>query len=184
MLRAVALQHNDDGKEHKTKFAPSFDFSKWAQEMIRSLKLENRDEVLGLMLKLAQTFVAAGANFVETAPEKANLGDCVMFPSDVCHAAAAPQSETFPRVTSYMSFVPKVVVEDAKWSPLLETLFSSEHVCDRRTMVDPFLLTKMMTMHGEDPIVAQKAADWLTNGKHALVKGHALNHRSHGDALN
>ena len=107
-----------------------------------------------------------------------------MFPSDVCHAAAAPQSETFPRVTSYMSFVPKVVVEDAKWSPLLETLFSSEHVCDRRTMVDPYLLTKMMTMHGEDPIVAQKAADWLTHGKDALVKGHALNHRSRGDALN
>jgi hypothetical protein len=34
----------------------------------------------------------------------------------------------------------------------------------------------MMTMHGEDPIVAQKAAYWLTYGKGALVKGHALNH--------
>ena len=178
VLRAVAIQHNEDGKEHKTKFAPNFDFSKWAQEMILNLKQQERAQVLLLMKELAETFEAAGQSFVETAPEKANLGDCVMFPADVCHAAAAPQRKSFPRVTSYMSFVPKVVVDDPKWSPLLETLFSAEHVCDRRTMVDPFLLTKMMTMHGEDPIVAQKAADWLTHGKTALVKGHALNHRS------
>ena len=176
VLRAVAIQHNEDGKEHKTKFAPNFDFSKWTQDMILNLKLENRAQVLELMLKLAQTFEAAGKSFVETAPAQANLGDCVMFPTDMCHAAAAPQHESLPRVTSYMSFVPKVVVDDRKWSPLLEALFTSEHVCDRRTMVDPFLLTKMMTMHGEDPIVAQKAVDWLTYGKHALVKGNALKH--------
>ena len=176
VLRAVAIQHNEDGKEHKTKFAPNFDFSKWAQKMILNLKQQELAKVLLLMKELAQTFEAAGQSFVETEPEKANLGDCVMFPADVCHAAAAPQRESFPRVTSYMSFVPKVVVDDPKWSPLLETLFTSEHVFDRRTMVDPFLLTKMMTVHGEDPIVAQKAADWLTYGKHALVKGNALKH--------
>jgi hypothetical protein len=183
VLRAVAVQHNDDGKEHKTKFAPNFDFSRWAQDMILNLKLEKSDQVLNLMFKLAQTFEAAGKSFAETAPAQANLGDCVMFPTDMCHAAAAPQHAIFPRVTSYMSFVPKVVVDDPKWSPLLETLFSSEHVYDRRTMVDPYLLTKMMTMHGEDPIVAQKAADWLTYGKNALIKGHTLSHRSRGDAL-
>ena len=34
VLRAVAIQHNEDGKEHKTKFAPNFDFSKWTKDMM------------------------------------------------------------------------------------------------------------------------------------------------------
>ena len=77
MLRAVAIQHNEDGKEHKTKFAPNFDFSKWARKMILNLKQQERAKVLLLMKELAETFEAAGQSFVETEPEKANLGDCM-----------------------------------------------------------------------------------------------------------
>jgi hypothetical protein len=173
LLCAVAVQHNDDKKEHKTKFAPNFNFSIWAKAMISSLKLEKRNDVLGLMQQLANAFTKAGETFEKTS-EKANLGDCVVFPSDMLHAAAAPQQIMSRRVVSYYSFVPKVVIDDPQWTPLLETLFSAEHVLDRRTMVDPNMLTQMMSVHGEDPLVEQKAYQWLRYGKSALVKGRVL----------
>ena len=69
----------------------------------------------------------------------ANRGDAVMFPSDVFHAAAAPHKpeDDYPRITAYMQFVPRVVVENEEWWPLLRTLYSPEIVFDRRTMVGP-----------------------------------------------
>ena len=173
MLCAVAVQHNEDKKEQKTKFAPNFNFSTWAKAMISFLKLEQRNEVFQLMKQLAGAFTWAGKSF-ETTSDKANLGDCVVFPSDMLHAAAAPQQILSRRVVSYYSFVPKVVIDDPQWTPLLETLFSAEHVLDRRTMVDPNMLTQMMSVHGEDPLVEQKAYQWLSNGKSALVKGRVL----------
>jgi hypothetical protein len=173
LLCAVAVQHNDDKTEHKTKFAPNFNFSIWAKAMISSLKLEKRSEVFQLMEQLANAFTQAGKSFEKTS-EKANLGDCVVFPSDMLHAAAKPQQIMSRRVVSYYSFVPKVVIDDPQWTPLLETLFSAEHVLDRRTMVDPNMLTQMMSVHGEDPLVEQKAYQWLRYGKSALVKGRVL----------
>jgi ectoine hydroxylase-related dioxygenase (phytanoyl-CoA dioxygenase family) len=66
---------------------------------------------------------------LEEAPNKAQRGDAVVFLSDIFHAGAAPvvvenaTAEEGPRVTSYLQFVPTVVVQNPEWWPLLETLY-------------------------------------------------------------
>ena len=135
-------------------------------QLIALIKKEDREGVLSTLERLAE-LLQTNQTQLEVAPKKAQRGDAVAFPSDLFHAGAAPvvaenaTAEDCPRVTSYLQFVPTVVVQNAEWWPLLETLYDSEHVFDRRTMVGPFQLAHIMSLHGEDPLVVEHAEHWL-----------------------
>ena len=172
LLCAVAVHHSPDGRQHKTIFPPpeGFDCSVFMAKMIELIKTEDRDGVCSEMKHVAELLQKKEKELGNN--ERADTGDAVIFRSDVLHAGAAPLSkEEFPRITSYMQFVPKVVVENEEWWPLLGTLYSSEHVFDRRTMVDPFVLVKMMDFYGEDPLLLEQARHWLMDGENAPHKG-------------
>ena len=134
--------------------------------MIKLIKEENGGGVLFELSTLAQQ-LQNNQQQLGAAARKADRGDAVIFPSTTFHAAAAPivdlndTAEDLPRVTSYMMFAPKVVVENKEWWPLLRTLYDSEHVFDRRTMVGPTMLLRLMALHGEDPLVVAHAEHWL-----------------------
>ena len=136
--------------------------------MITNIKNEDKNKVLGELQTLAKLLQDKQSE-LGTNPRQAKLGDAVVFASDRFHAGAAPfvnedagdKFEDYPRVMSYMEFAPKVVVEEKKWWPLLKTLYNSEEVFDRRSMVDPRMLLNMMELHGEDPLVVQQARRWL-----------------------
>ena len=112
--------------------------------MITNIKNEDTNRVLEELQTLAKQLQDKQSE-LGTNPRQAKLGDAVVFASDEFHAGAAPfvnedagdKFEDYPRVMSYMEFAPKVVVEEEKWWPLLETLYNSEEVFDRRSMVDP-----------------------------------------------
>ena len=172
---AVAVHHSPDGQQHKTIFrSPHEDFksSEWVAKLIKLIKEENGGGVLCELSTLAQQ-LQNNQQQLGAAARKANRGDAVIFPSTTFHAAAAPivalndTAEDLPRVTSYMMFAPKVVVENKEWWPLLRTLYDSEHVFDRRTMAGPTTLVRIMLLHGEDPLVVEQAQHWLD----ALTKG-------------
>ena len=174
LLCAVAVHHSPDGRQHKTIFRPEgFDCSVFMANMIELIKTEDREKVCSEMKQVAELLQKKEKELGNNEHgEFANTGDAVIFRSDVLHAGAAPLSkEEFPRITSYMQFVPKVVVKNEEWWPLLGTLYSSEHVFDRRTMVDPFVLVKMMDFYGEDPLLLEQARHWLMDGENALHKG-------------
>ena len=169
VLCAVAVQHSSNGNQHKTIFQSpeeGFKTSEFVAKLITLVKKEDRKgvcEELGNLAKLLQKEQSQ----LGKSSRKANRGDAVVFPSDVFHAGAAPvvaegeEAEDNPRVTSYMMFAPTVVVENKEWWPLLRTLYDSEVVFDRRTMVGPTMLLRMMTLHGEDPLVVAHAEHWL-----------------------
>jgi len=142
-------------------------------KMIKLIKAEDRDGVCSEMKQLAELLQTKDKELgIDKTGERANRGDAVIFRSDLLHAAPAPLTkEQFPRITSYMQFVPKVVVENEEWWPLLGTLYSSENVFDRRTMVDPLELVKMMRFSGEDPLMLEQARHWLVDGENAPHKG-------------
>ena len=135
-------------------------------KLIALIKKEDRDGVLSTLERLAE-LLQTNQTQLEATPNKAQRGDAVVFPSDLFHAGAAPvvaenaTAEDCPRVTSYLQFVPTVVVQNKEWWPLLETLYDSEHVFDRRTMVGVGQLARLMTLHGEDPRVVEHAEHWL-----------------------
>jgi hypothetical protein len=139
--------------------------------MIELIKAEDRDGVCTEMQQLAELLQTKEKELGNDG-KRADRGDAVIFRSDLLHAAPAPLfMEDYPRITSYMQFVPKVVVENEEWWPLLGTLYSSESVFDRRTMVDPFQLVKMMSFSGEDPLMLEQARHWLMDGENAPHKG-------------
>ena len=169
---AVAVHHSYHAQNKTLFVAPceNFKASEFVANLIMLIKSENRDGVfkeleLGKLAKQLQQ----NQNGLDVAEKqrKAKQGDAVIFPSDVFHAAAAPvvayndKPEDFPRVTSYMQFVPKPVVEEREWRPLLRTLYNAEVVFDRRTMVGPSQLLTMLTQHGENPLVVERARLWL-----------------------
>ena len=164
LLCAVAVHHTPSG-QHKTIFqspGEGFKTSEFVAKFITLVKNEDRDGVLRELGNLAEQLQRRQPQ-LESAPRKAKRGDAVMFPGDMFHAAAAPvvTVEGSPRVTSYLEFVPTVVVKNKEWWPLLRTLYDSEHVFDRRTMVSRTNLCRLMTLHGEDPLVVEHAENWL-----------------------
>ena len=175
LLCAVAVHHSPNG-QHKTIFrspAEGFKTSEFFANLFTLVKKEDREGVFRELGNLATQLQEAQRELGKATPRKAVRGDAVIFPSDVFHAGAAPvvalngSADDFPRVTSYMQFVPKVVVENKEWWPLLRTLYDSEHVFDRRTMAGPTTLVRIMLLHGEDPLVGEQAQHWLD----ALTKG-------------
>ena len=169
MLCAVAVQHSRNGNQHKTIFRSpeeGFKTSEFVAKLITLVKKEDREGVCEALGNLAKLLQKEQSQLGESS-RKANRGDAALFPSDVFHAGAAPvvaegeEAEDYPRVTSYMMFAPTVVVKNKEWWPLLRTLYDSEHVFDRRTMVGPTMLLRMMTLHGEDPLVVAHAEHWL-----------------------
>ena len=169
VLCAVAVQHSPNGKQHKTIFRSpeeGFKTSEFVAKLITLVKKEDREGVLKELGNLAKLLQTAQSQLGK-ASGKANRGDAVVFSSDVFHAGAAPVvalneiPEDYPRVTSYMMFAPTVVVENKEWWPLLRTLYDSEVVFDRRTMAGPSSVLRMMTLHGEDPLVVAHAEHWL-----------------------
>ena len=174
LLCAVAVHHSPDERQHKTIFRPEgFDCRVFVAKMIKLIKAEDREKVIIEMQQLAELLQNKEKELGnDTSGERANTGDAVIFRSDVLHAGAAPLSmDEFPRITSYMQFVPKVVVENEEWWPLLGTLYSSENVFDRRTMVDPHELVKMMSFSGEDPLMLEQARHWLVDSENAPYQG-------------
>ena len=172
----VAVHHSLPG-QHKTIFLSpqdleGFKTSEFVAKLITLVKKEDREGVLSELGNLA-TLLQTKQTQHGKALTNANRGDAVIFPSDVFHAGAAlvvapnTRAEDWPRVTSYMQFVPKVLVECKEWWPLLRTLYNAERVFDRRTMAGPTTLLRIMTLHGEDPLVVEQAEDWLD----ALTKG-------------
>ena len=169
VLCAVSVQHSPNGKQHKTIFRSpeeGFKTSEFVAKLITLVKKEDREGVLSELGNLA-TLLQTKQTQHGKALTNANRGDAVIFPSDVFHAGAAPvvaenaTAEDCPRVTSYLQFVPTVVVQNAEWWPLLETLYDSEHVFDRRSMVGRNQLLLLMNLHGEDPLVVEHAGNWL-----------------------
>ena len=165
---AVAVHHALNG-QHKTIFREpeeGFKTSEFVAKLITLIKKEDREGVLGELEHLALLLQTRQSQLEEN-PNKAKRGDAVVFPSDTFHAGAAPvvaenaTAENRPRVTSYMQFVPTVVVQNPEWWPLLKTLYNSEHVLDRCTMVGQSELLHLMTLHGEDPLVVEHAEHWL-----------------------
>ena len=167
---AVAVHHSYHAQNKTLFVAPyeNFKASEFVANLIMLIKSEDRDGVFKELGNLAKQ-LQQNQNGLDAAEKqrKANQGDAVIFPSDVFHAAAAPlvayneKPEDFPRVTSYMQFVPKAVVEEREWRPLLRTLYNAEVVFDRRTMVGPSQLLTMLTQHGENPLVVERARLWL-----------------------
>jgi hypothetical protein len=171
LLCAVAVHHSPND-QHKTIFrTPEDGFKKTSEfvaKLIALIKKEDREGVLRELGNLAELLQTKQIQ-LEEAPRKAKRGDAVLFPSDSWHAAAAPvvavneaaEDVPRPRVTSYYQFAPTVVVQNKEWWPLLRTLYDSEHVFDRRSMVARSQLLRLMTLHGEDPLVVEQAEHWL-----------------------
>lgn len=170
MLCAVAVHLSPDRRQHKTIFrSDGFNCSEFVAKIIDLIKSEQSEELCKVMAVLADQLEEKQEDLTKAERDFANRGDAVMFPSDVFHAAAAPHEpeQDFPRITAYMQFVPRIVVENEEWWPLLRTLYSPEEVFDRRTMVAPAVLQTMMRVHSEDPLVVEGAGRWLS----ALCKG-------------
>ena len=170
MLCAVAVHHSPNG-QHKTIFRSpeeGFKTSEFVAKFIRLVKKEDREGVLRELGNLAALLQAkqsqllqAKQSQLEEAPRKAKRGDAVLFASDSFHAGAPATTEDLPRVTSYFQFAPTVVVQNEEWWPLLRTLYDSEHVFDRRSMVGRNQLLLLMNLHVEDPLVVEHAGNWL-----------------------
>jgi hypothetical protein len=166
----------------KTIFKPTLlDFAKWAKEMIEFIKQENRVEVLDRMKKLADVLEVAQRELLRNCTN-AKRGDAHVFPADGLHAGPGSKAHSanassdahhqdFPRVTSYFQFVPAALFEDKEWEPLLHSMYSAEHVLDRRTMVCPNQLKRMLALHGVDPILVDRAETWLSTGSEPLCEG-------------
>lgn len=153
-LRAVVL-HFTEGQD-KTTFLPQFfDFKDWSTKMLQWLNNPemHRAELLDQMCALASNLEQVqakltedgGAFRVDQGPTK--IADVAVFCSTTLHAAAARKRDT-DRVTAYMQLVPKIVVESEEYKGLLKTRYAAEYVLDRRTMVQPQFLVKMMAHHG------------------------------------
>ena len=182
ILRAVAVQHNDD--QYKTHFQPKLlDTDVWASNMIKLLKNGNRGNILNELETLALKLLKQQAKLKlgHWHGEDAKIADTVMFLSTTMHAAPAPKdatarkkaSKTFEdeRVTSYMQFVPRNVLFNNEFRPLIDSLYASEHVFDRRTMVCPYTLISVMKRHGEPLWEVERAEQLLVTGSNPLNAG-------------
>ena len=179
ILRAVAVQHNDN--QYKTHFQPELlDTDVWASNMIKLLKNENRDDILNDLEALALKLLEQQTELELGHGEDAKIADTVMFLSTTMHAAPAPKdatarkdSKTFEdeRVTSYMQFVPRNVLSNNEFRPLIDSLYASENVFDRRTMVCPYTLISVMKRHGEPLWEVERAEQLLVTGSNPLNAG-------------
>jgi hypothetical protein len=180
ILRAVAVQHNDD--QYKTHFQPKLlDTDVWASNMIKLLKNGNREDILNALKTLALKLQEQQTKLEQGRGEDAKIADTVMFLSTTMHAAPAPKdatarkkaSKTFEdeRVTSYMQFVPRNVLFNNEFRPLIDSLYASEHVFDRRTMVCPYTLISVMKRHGEPLWEVERAEQLLVTGSNPLNAG-------------
>jgi hypothetical protein len=180
ILRAVAVQHNDN--QYKTHFQPDLlDTDVWASNMIKLLKNENRDDILNDLETLALKLLEQQTELELGHGEDAKIADTVMFLSTTMHAAPAPKdatarkkaSKTFEdeRVTSYMQFVPRNVLSNNEFRPLIDSLYASENVFDRRTMVCPYTLISVMKRHGEPLWEVERAEQLLVTGSNPLNAG-------------
>jgi hypothetical protein len=179
ILRAVAVQHNDN--QYKTHFQPELlDTDVWASNMIKLLKNGNRDDILIALETLALNLQEQQIKLEQGRGEDAKIADTVMFLSTTMHAAPAPKdatarkaSKTFEdeRVTSYMQFVPRNVLSNNEFRPLIDSLYASEHVFDRRTMVCPYTLISVMKRHGEPLWEVERAEQLLVTGSNPLNAG-------------
>jgi hypothetical protein len=179
ILRAVAVQHNDD--QYKTHFQPKLlDTDVWASNMIKLLKNGNRENILNELKTLALNLQEQQIKLEQGRGEDAKIADTVMFLSTTMHAAPAPKdatarkaSKTFEdeRVTSYMQFVPRNVLSNNEFRPLIDSLYASEHVFDRRTMVCPYTLISVMKRHGEPLVEVERAEQLLVTGSNPLTAG-------------
>ena len=166
----------------KTIFKPTLlDFAKWAKDMIDVIKQEDREKVLERMKNLANDLEVAQRELLRHCTN-AKRGDAHVFPADGLHAGPGSKAHSanassdahhqdFPRVTSYFQFVPAALFEDKEWEPLLHSMYSAEHVLDRRTMVCPNQLKRMLALHGVDPILVDRAETWLSTGFEPLCEG-------------
>lgn len=179
ILRAVAVQHNDN--QYKTHFQPELlDTDVWASNMIKLLKNGNRENILIALETLALNLQEQQIKLEQGRGEDAKIADTVMFLSTTMHAAPAPKdatarkaSKTFEdeRVTSYMQFVPRNVLSNNEFRPLIDSLYASEHVFDRRTMVCPYTLISVMKRHGEPLWEVERAEQLLVTGSNPLTAG-------------
>ena len=180
ILRAVAVQHNDN--QYKTHFQPDLlDTDVWASNMIKLLKNGNRDDILIALETLALNLQEQQIKLEQGRGEDAKIADTVMFLSTTMHAAPAPKdatarkkaSKTFEieRVTSYMQFVPRNVLSNNEFRPLIDSLYASENVFDRRTMVCPYTLISVMKRHGEPLWEVERAEQLLVTGSNPLNAG-------------
>ena len=178
-MRAVAVQHNDN--QYKTHFQPELlDTDVWASNMIKLLKNGNREDILNALKTLALKLQEQQTKLEQGRGEDAKIADTVMFLSTTMHAAPAPKdatarkaSKTFEdeRVTSYMQFVPRNVLSNNEFRPLIDSLYASEHVFDRRTMVCPYTLISVMKRHGEPLWEVERAEQLLVTGSNPLTAG-------------
>lgn len=178
-MRAVAVQHNDN--QYKTHFQPELlDTDVWASNMIKLLKNGNRENILIALETLALNLQEQQIKLEQGRGEDAKIADTVMFLSTTMHAAPAPKdatarkaSKTFEdeRVTSYMQFVPRNVLSNNEFRPLIDSLYASEHVFDRRTMVCPYTLISVMKRHGEPLWEVERAEQLLVTGSNPLNAG-------------
>ena len=179
ILRAVAVQHNDN--QYKTHFQPDLlDTDVWASNMIKLLKNGNREDILNALKTLALKLQEQQTKLEQGRGEDAKIADTVMFLSTTMHAAPAPKdatarkaSKTFEdeRVTSYMQFVPRNVLSNNEFRPLIDSLYASENVFDRRTMVCPYTLISVMKRHGEPLWEVERAEQLLVTGSNPLNAG-------------
>ena len=179
ILRAVAVQHNDN--QYKTHFQPDLlDTDVWASNMIKLLKNGNRENILIALETLALNLQEQQIKLEQGRGEDAKIADTVMFLSTTMHAAPAPKdatarkaSKTFEdeRVTSYMQFVPRNVLSNNEFRPLIDSLYASENVFDRRTMVCPYTLLSVMKRHGEPLWEVERAEQLLVTGSNPLNTG-------------
>ena len=149
--------------------------------MIKLLKNENRDDILNDLETLALKLLEQQTELELGHGEDAKIADTVMFLSTTMHAAPAPKdatarkkaSKTFEdeRVTSYMQFVPRNVLFNNEFRPLIDSLYASEHVFDRRTMVCPYTLISVMKRHGEPLWEVERAEQLLVTGSNPLNAG-------------
>jgi len=178
-LRAVAVQHNDN--QYKTHFQPELlDTNMWASNMIKLLKNGNRENILNDLKTLALKLQEQQTKLEQGRGEDAKIADTVMFLSTTMHAAPAPKDATAQkasnasedeRVTSYMQFVPRNVLSNNEFRPLIDSLYASEHVFDRRTMVCPYTLISVMKRHGEPLWEVERAEQLLVTGSNPLYAG-------------
>jgi hypothetical protein len=148
--------------------------------MIKLLKNGNRDDILIALETLALNLQEQQIKLEQGRGEDAKIADTVMFLSTTMHAAPAPKdatarkaSKTFEdeRVTSYMQFVPRNVLSNNEFRPLIDSLYASENVFDRRTMVCPYTLISVMKRHGEPLWEVERAEQLLVTGSNPLNAG-------------
>jgi hypothetical protein len=185
-LRAVAVQHNDD--QYKTHFQPKLlNTDVWASNIIKLLKDGNREDILNALKTLALKLQEQQTKLEQGRGEDAKIADTVMFLSTTMHAAPAPKDAASApkdataqkasnasedeRVTSYMQFVPRNVLSNNEFRPLIDSLYASEHVFDRRTMVCPYTLISVMKRHGEPLWEVERAEQLLVTGSNPLNAG-------------